>query len=199
MAETNSAITMNTADATITTEPDTGADNGVNSTNDSAEVARLKAEIARQKAAIDKATKEAGDYKKQLRAKQTAEEAQAEIDKERQEAIERELKELRQEKAVSTNARKIMGFIPDEAVATSIATSLYGAGDVDAAIDEIKKAWVAREKALRMEYGKVPAPGVGSGDGPTITLEQLNKMKYVDRVEFRNKHPEEYQKLMGRG
>lgn len=189
----------NTTDTTITMEPDTGADNGVNSTNDSAEVARLKAEIARQKAAIDKATKEAGDYKKQLRAKQTAEEAQAEIDKERQEAIERELKELRQEKAVSTNARKIMGFIPDETVATSIATSLYGAGDVDAAIDEIKKAWVAREKALRMEYGKVPAPGVGSGDGPTITLEQLNKMKYVDRVEFRNKHPEEYQKLMGRG
>lgn len=189
----------NTTDTTITMEPDTGADNGVNSTNDSAEVARLKAEIARQKAAIDKATKEAGDAKKALRAKQTAEEAQAEIDKERQEAIERELKELRQEKAVSTNARKIMGFIPDEAVATSIATSLYGAGDVDAAIDEIKKAWVAREKALRMEYGKVPAPGVGSGDGPTITLEQLNKMKYVDRVEFRNKHPEEYQKLMGRG
>lgn len=189
----------NTTDTTITMEPDTGADNGVNSTNDSAEVARLRAEIARQKAAIDKATKEAGDAKKALRAKQTAEEAQAEIDKERQEAIERELKELRQEKAVSTNARKIMGFIPDEAVATSIATSLYGAGDVDAAIDEIKKAWVAREKALRMEYGKVPAPGVGSGDGPTITLEQLNKMKYVDRVEFRNKHPEEYQKLMGRG
>lgn len=189
----------NTTDTTITTEPDTGTDIGVNSTNDSAEVARLKAEIARQKAAIDKATKEAGDAKKALRAKQTAEEAQAEIDKERQEAIERELKELRQEKAVSTNARKIMGFIPDEAVATSIATSLYGAGDVDAAIDEIKKAWVAREKALRMEYGKVPAPGVGSGDGPTITLEQLNKMKYVDRVEFRNKHPEEYQKLMGRG
>lgn len=199
MAETISATNTNTADTTITMEPDTGADNGVNSTNDSAEVARLKAEIARQKAAIDKATKEAGDAKKALRAKQTAEEAQAEIDKERQEAIERELKELRQEKAVSTNARKIMGFIPDEAVATSIATSLYGAGDVDAAIDEIKKAWVAREKALRMEYGKVPAPGVGSGDGPTITLEQLNKMKYVDRVEFRNKHPEEYQKLMGRG
>ena len=199
MSEMGNIITTNDSTTTTTTEPDTGADIGVNGTNDSAEVARLKAEIARQKAAIDKATKEAGDYKKQLRAKQTAEEAQAEIDKERQEAIERELKELRQEKAVSTNARKVMTFIPDENVATSIATALYGAGDVDAAIDEIKKAWVAREKALRMEYGKVPAPGVGSGDGPTITLEQLNKMKYVDRVEFRNKHPEEYQKLMGRG
>ena len=33
------------------------------------EIAKLKAELAKAKAATDKATKEAGDYKKQLRAK----------------------------------------------------------------------------------------------------------------------------------
>ena len=37
-------------------------------TTESTELARLKAEMAKQKAALDKATKEAGDYKKQLRA-----------------------------------------------------------------------------------------------------------------------------------
>ena len=57
---------------------------------------------------------------------------------------------------------------------------------------------MAKEKALRLEYGKIPAPGVGAGDGPTITKAQLDSMKYVERVKFANEHPDEYNKLMGR-
>lgn len=167
-------------------------------TQGNAEIARLRAEMARQKAALDKATKEAGDYKKQLRAKQTAEEAAAETEKEHREAIEKELAELRKEKAVANASKRVMGFVQDEAVATSIAEALYGAEDVDLAIDTINKAWTAREKALRVEYGKIPAPGVGSMDGPTITREQLDKLTLKDRAEFANKHPEEYNRLMGR-
>lgn len=166
--------------------------------DENAEIARLKAELAKAKAATDKATKEAGDFRKQLRARQTAEEAQAEAEKERQEAIEKELNELRKERAVAVMSKKAFTFVQDENAATSIAEALYGAEDVDLALETIQKAWVAKEKALRLEFGKVPAPGIGNSDGPTISKAQLDAMGYKDRLEFANKHPDEYKKLMGR-
>ena len=91
-----------------------------------------------------------------------------------------------------------MGFVGDEQTANSVAEYLYGAEDVDAALTAIQKAWTAKEKALRLEYGKIPAPGVGSGEGATITKAQLDAMSYTERVGFANKYPEEYEKIMGR-
>ena len=164
----------------------------------SAELARLRAEIARSKAALDKATKEAGDAKKALRAKQTAEEAAAETEKEQRETMMRELEELRKERAVAVTSKRVYTFVQNEDVANSIASALYGAEDVDAAIDAINKAWVAKEKALKLEYGKVPAPGTGSSDGPTITKEQLNAMSLRERTEYARSYPDDYNKLMGR-
>lgn len=165
---------------------------------DPAELAALKAELARQKAALDKATKEAGDYKKQLRAKQTAEEAAAEEAKTQQEALMKELETLRKERAVASTTAKVLPLVGDNTVAGQIAEYLYGADDVDSALAAIQKAWTAKEKALRLEFGKIPAPGVGGADGPTVTKAQLDAMTYVDRVKFANEHPEEYNKLMGR-
>lgn len=165
---------------------------------ENAEVARLKAELAKAKAATDKATKEAGDYKKQLRAKLSAEEVAAEEAKALQESMQEELKQLRKEKAVAAMTAKIIPMVSDNEVASQISEYLYGAEDVDAALNAIQKAWTAKEKALRLEYGKIPAPGVGSGDGPVITREQLDNMKFPERVEFAKKHPDEYNKAMGR-
>ena len=178
-------------EVTETTEP-------VETPDESAELARLKAELAKAKAATDKATKEAGDYKKQLRAKQSAEEIAAEEKRAQDEAREKELNELRKRFAVAETTKKVMGFVSDEATATSIAEYLYGAEDADAALTAIQKAWTAKEKALRLEYGKIPAPGTGSGDGPTITKEQLDLMPYLQRLKFANENPAEYERLMGR-
>ena len=162
------------------------------------ELTKLKAELAKQKAALDKATKEAAESKRALRAKQSAEEVAAEEAKALQESMQEELKQLRKEKAVGLITAKVMGFIGDNDASTEIAEFLYGAEDADAALSAIQKAWTAKEKALRLEYGKIPAPGVGSGDGVTITKEQLDSMKYIERVKFANEHPDEYNKLMGR-
>lgn len=164
---------------------------------DNAEIAKLRAQLAQQKAALDKATKEAAENKRALRAKQTAEEQAAEIEKERQEAIEKELNELRRERAVANTSKRVFTFVPDETASTEIATALYGAEDVDAAISLIQKAWTAREKALRAEYGKIPAPSVGASDGPAMTREQLLGMRVADIAEFQREHPDEYNKLMG--
>lgn len=165
---------------------------------ETAELAKLKAEIARQKAALDKATKEAGDYKKQLRAKQSAEEVAAEEKRIADEERDRKLAEYEKRFTVAETSKKIFSFVQDEGAANAVAESLYGAEDVDAAIDAFNKAWIAREKKLRIEYGKIPAPGVGSADGMTITKDQLNAMGYSERAKFANDHPDEYNKLMGR-
>ena len=170
----------------------------VEPTADTSEIAKLKAELAKQKAALDKATKEAADSKRQLRARQSAEEAAAEEAKEAQEARDKELAELRKRFAVAETSKQMMSLVGDEETSTTIAEYLYGAEDVDAAVAAIQKAWTAKEKALKLEFGRIPAPSIGGSDGTTLTREQLDSMSYLQRVEFANKNPEEYQRLMGR-
>ena len=167
-------------------------------TAESAELAKLRADLAKQKAALDKATKEAAESKRALRAKQTAEEAAAEEAKAQQDALMQELETLRKERAVASTTAKIIPLVTDSAVAGQVSEYLYGAEDVDSAIAAIQKAWAAKEKALRLEYGKIPAPGTGASEGPTYTREQVDAMKYEDRVKFAREHRDEYNKLMGR-
>lgn len=192
MAELDTNVsTETTAEVEVeTTETETN--------QESAEVARLKAEMAKQKAALDKAMKEAGDVRKQLRAKQSAEEVAQEEAKAQQEALMQELETLRREKAVAAITAKAVPFVGGNEAAAELAEYLYGAEDADAALTAIQKAWTAKEKALRLEYGKIPAPGVGGADGPTITREQLDAMKFPERAKFAKEHPEEYNKLFGR-
>lgn len=188
--ETNAVETTETAEAEKAKATEEVTEN--------AELAKLKAEFAKQKAALDKATKEAGDYKKQLRAKQSAEEVAAEEAKALQQSMQEELEQLRKEKAVAATTAKLVPVIGSNEVATKVAEYLYGAEDVDAALVEISKAWTAKEKALRLEFGKLPSPGVGSSDGVTITKAQLDAMSYSERLKFYNEHPDDYNKLMGR-
>ena len=178
-------------------ETNVGVDSAGETEKDS-ELAKLRADLAKQKAALDKATKEAAESKRALRAKQSAEEAAAEEAKEQQEALMKELETLRKERAVASTTAKIMPLVSDNAVAAQIAEYLYGAEDVESALASLQKAWTAKEKALRLEFGKIPAPGVGGTDGPTMTREQLDAMKYQDRVKYKQMHPEDYNKLMGR-
>lgn len=186
------------ADETNTVETEETETPETNENETNAEIAKLKADLAKQKAALDKATKEAGDYRKQLRAKQSAEEAAAEEAKEQAEAQAKELAELRKRFAVAETSKKAMSFLGDESLSSEIAEYLYGADDAEAVLNVIAKAWTAKEKALRLEFGKIPAPGIGGTEGPTITKAELDAMTYGKRVEFANQHPDEYEKLMGR-
>lgn len=132
----------------------------------SAELAKAKADYAKLKAALDKATKEAGDARKALRAKQTAEEIAAEEKKAQDEAQAKEIEELRREVARAKTVKNVMAKLgTDEEGSGKISEYLYGAEDIENALTEIQRAWVAKEKALRLEYGKVPAPGAGGANG----------------------------------
>lgn len=138
---------------------------------ESEELAKLKSELSKVKAAMDKAAKEASDAKKALRAKQTAEEIAAEEKKEADEKAAKEIDELRREVARTKAVKSVMSKLgTDEETSGKVAEYLYGAEDVDAALAEIQRAWTAREKALRIEFGKIPPPGAGgaSGEDPEI-------------------------------
>lgn len=167
-------------------------------TTENAEITKLKRELAAQINKNDSLAKENAEKTKLLRAKQSAEEAAAEEAKEAAEARDKELAELRKKFAVAETSKKVMGFVGDEATASTVAEYLYGAEDIDAALTAMQKAWAAKEKALRQEYGKIPAPGVGASDGVTITKAQLDAMTYTERIKFANEHPDDYERLMGR-
>lgn len=155
------------ADTSVDTGTDTGADTENNDGDDLAgELAKAKADLLKYKAAIDKATKEASDAKKALRAKQSAEEIAAEEKKAADEKAAQEIEELRREVARTKAVKSVMSKLgTDEETSGKVAEYLYGAEDVDAALTEIQRAWTAREKALKLEYGKVPPPGSGGANG----------------------------------
>lgn len=147
------------------------------------EVAKLKLELARQKEAINKATREAADYKRQLRAKQSAEEIAAEEKKATEEATQKEIAELRKEVARAKTVKSVMARLgTDEETSGKIAEYLYGAEDAEAALTELQRAWASREKKIRLEFGKIPAPGAGDSNGEdAVKAKAINLAKEIGR------------------
>ena len=156
---------------------DHGNEHDQNEGTGNEELAKLRLELARQKEAINKATKEAADYKRQLRAKQSAEEIAAEEKKAQDEAINKEIEELRREVAKTKAVKTVMSRLgTDEETSGKIAEYLYGAEDVENALTEIQRIWAAREKALRLEFGKIPAPGAGGAGGEDAEMQKAIKL-----------------------
>ena len=141
-----------------------------------AEIARLKAEMATQKKALDAATSEAGKYRRELKSKMTQEQI---AEAEKQEAAEKaaqELENLRKEVAKGKTVKSLMGKLSlSEEEAGELADHMYGAADIDTALLLIQKAWMAKEKALRMEFGKIPGPGAG-GSSEDKEMEEALKL-----------------------
>ena len=130
-----------------------------------AQIEQMKADLAKQKQALDAATKEAAGYKRDLRAKQTQEEIDAANKKEAEEKREQEFQELQKKVARAEGTKSVMSKLTvDEETAGKIAECLMGCEDVENALLLIQKAWEAKEKALRIEFGKIPGPGAGGSN-----------------------------------
>lgn len=159
-----------------------------------AEIARLKAEAARSKAALDKATHEASEAKKSLKAKMTQEEIDAQAKKEAAEKAAQELEDLRKQVAKGNTVKTVMGKLGlDEESAGNLADHLYGASDIENALLEIQKAWQVKEAALRKEFGKVTAPGAGADSN---SPEALAIRRAAELGKSRNAQNEQAQKAM---
>ena len=144
-----------------------------------AEIARLNAEMLKLKAAMDKAASEAAAAKKALKSKMTSEEIAAKEKEEADEKTAKELEELRKKVAKGETVKGIMGKLNlGEEAASSLADCLYGAADIENALLEVQKAWQAREKALRLEYGKITGPGAG-GDSNSPEAQAIARAREI--------------------
>lgn len=130
-----------------------------------AQIEQLKADMAKQKDALDKATKEAAGYKRELRSKQTQDEIDAANKREAEEKREQEFAELQKKVARAENTKNVMGKLSvDEETAGKIAECMIGCEDIENALLLIKRAWDSKEKELKLEYGKIPGPGAGGSN-----------------------------------
>ena len=154
---------------------------------------QMRVEMAKMKKSLDKATGEAADYKKQLRAKQSEDEIRlqekAEKEAERQEQFEKLLKENTVNK-LSKNFLKL-GYPEDKA--EEAANAQYE-GDTETLFriqSEVQASLIKQKEAEWLKSRPPVATGVGD-EKTTVTKEQFNKMGYSERVEFKQKYPETY-------
>ena len=148
------------------------------------------------KAVFDKTSSEAASYKKQLREKQSDEEAKAAKEAEEKAALLARLEELEREKTVGTYTTAYLSLGYDEKAAKATAEAL-AKGDMETVFANHKTRNENREKALRAELLKqTPPPASGTTD-KGMTLEQFRKMSAKERYEYSVSNPEEYKNLYG--
>lgn len=148
------------------------------------------------KATFDKTASDLAASKKQLREKQSDEEAKAAKDAEEREALLKRVEELEHERAVNSYVNTYLSMGYDEKLAKASAEAL-AKGDMATVLANQKSHNESREKALRAEILKeTPPPAPGNPD-PGMTKEKLRGMSAQERYEFSVNHPEEYRNIYG--
>ena len=165
-----------------------------------AEMAQLKADMARNKNALDKALKEKGEITKKLRERQTAEEKEAEAKAEAE--AERAEREAEKDRIIATYEAKAMFAemgLQGKDLETAINAKLDG--DEKTVYSVIVKYFENKyESALKTKesewLGNRPQVNVGVGDSSTtLTKEQFDNMPMSEKVELYEKDRETYNKL----
>mgnify|MGYP006935961077 CR=1 FL=1 len=163
------------------------------------ELAQLKADMARNKNALDKALREKGEITKKLREKQTAEEAEAEAKAEAEAA--RAEREAEMEKTIATYEAKSMFAemgLQGQDLETAVKAKIDG--DEKTVYSVIVKYFEKKfESALKTKesewLGNRPQVNVGVGESTTLTKEQFDSLSYKEKVDLYNKDIETYNRL----
>ena len=154
------------------------------------------AEVERLKAALSKSNSENAEWKKKHR------EALSEEERKSQEVAD-ELKQLREqnekllrESNLSKHKAKFLGMGYDEALASDAAAAMVD-NDTEKLFAYQQKHQEALEKKIRADALKgTPKPVPNKGDGG-MTLEKIRKMSPLERLEYSEKNPDEYNTLYG--
>ena len=147
------------------------------------------------KVLFDKTSSEAANYKKQLREKQSDEEAKAAKEAEERAALVSRVAELEKEKTINGYVNSFLALGYDEKTAKETAEAL-ATGDMDLVFMNQKKHTENREKLLRAELLKeTPLPAAGKT--VTKTREEVLKMTLAEQVKFATEYPEQYKEIYG--
>lgn len=126
-----------------------------------------EAEVNRLKAQLSKANSEAADYKKQLRGKQSEDEAAAAEQKATMDKLTQENADLKRSMALSEKKAKLLAMGYDEKLADDTATAMVD-GDMDKVMANQTKYLEAREKDILAKKMKgTPRPAAGSENKTT--------------------------------
>lgn len=164
-----------------------------------AELAQLKADMARNKNALDKALREKGEITKKLREKQTAEEAEAEAKAEAE--AERAEREAEKDRIIAQyEARAMFAEMGLQGKDLETAIDAKIDGDEKTVYSVIIKYFENKyESALKTKesewLGNRPQVNVGVGESTTLTQEQFDNLSYQEKVELYNKDIETYKKF----
>ena len=155
------------------------------------------ADLAKYKDATDKATHEAAELKKQLKAAQEQQKTGNSKADSTIAELQQQVAELTRQNTIASYTAQFtaLGYDAELAQATAVATA---DGDVATVFENQRKFLEAHDKQTRAEILKqTPKPGQG-GTGkqaPAMTLEKFRKLPMAERMAYANEFPEEYQKL----
>ena len=151
-----------------------------------AQLAQERATNAQNKAALDKALKEKGELTKNLRAKMSAEEQEAEAKKAADEAKDARIQELESKFRTMDYSKRYMGIGMDEKTAESLSELTGDLPDVDkffSALDKFMKSKIksAGEDAIQELIKKNPEIKSGTGDSEKNALAKENAKEAAHR------------------
>lgn len=158
----------------------------------SAQIAQLTADRDKYKSANDKLSKESADYKRQLRAKQTAEEQQAEEQAEAQRIRDEQFEEMRA-RLNRSEAEKAYKSVTDDKMVESLIDAVSDA-DHNAIANILEKYASAKVKEAQAEWMK-SRPRVNMGGEGGITKEQFNAMSMAEKSKLYRENKAEYDRL----
>jgi hypothetical protein len=147
--------------------------------------------VAQIKATADKAASEAANYKKQLREKQTDDEAKAAERDAKFAEIMAEVESLRHEKLVGTYTASYLAMGYDEKLAKATAEAM-AKGDTETVLKNQKVHLENREKALRTELLKQTPRPAGGGTDTAMKKADFMKMSLSEQQKFATENPEQY-------
>lgn len=155
--------------------------------------------LGKYKEATDKATKEAAEYKKQLKALQDQQKtgntkADATIAQ-----LQEQVAELTRQNTISSYTAQFvaLGYEAELAKATAIATA---DGDVAKVFENQQKFLEQHDKDVKANILKQtpgPAKGGTGKQAPAMTLEKFRRLPQTERMKFAAEYPDEYAKLYG--
>lgn len=163
--------------------------------DNSEELSSVKDALEKQKRATDKASSEAADFKKQLRAKMTADE-QAEVDRKAEiEALRAENETYKKQTKISEFKTIALALGYSEELATKRANAMYD-NDFIAMSDIDKEFLAAHDKEMTAKAIEgTSQPPVGGGAETAVTAEQFKNMSYREMEALQASNPELYAEL----
>ena len=158
--------------------------------------ADLSAEVERLKNALSKSNSENAEWKKKHREALSEEEKKAQETADLIKQLQEQNASLLRESSVSKHKAKFLGMGYEEALAADAAVAMAD-GDMDKLFSYQQKHQEALEKKIRADAMKgTPKPVPDKGEG-AMTLEKIRKMSPLERLEYSEKNPDEYNTLYG--